>query len=205
MSLEGDLLMPPRGPLKWGWFSKVISALAQRLKIISPNGSVHVSPTPSGYSLRAAESAQTPPETTAWIITPAGLNRYSCFGGNVAILDNAISILSHEVEDTFISALEGQIIAVRIQLELQGIAATRTPIFNEAFSIGDVEFLENPEIVAVGLSEFTNAQSVLPQSRSEGTIYVPLGIIKGGRVIQWAPTTNCVVLLLHQQFLISFV
>jgi hypothetical protein len=204
MSLEGDLLMPPRGPLKWGWFSKVISALAQRLKIISPNGSVHVSPTPSGYSLRAAESAQTPPETTAWIITPAGFNRYSCFGGNVAI-GGSTSILSHEVEDTIISASEGEIIAVRIQLQLQGTAATRTPIFNEAFAIGDVEFLENPEIVAVSLFDFTDAQSVLPQSRSEGTIYVPLGIIKGGRVIQWAPTTNCVVSLSHQQFLISFV
>ena len=200
MSLEGDLLMPPRGPLKWRWFSKVISALAQRLKIISPGGSVQVSPTPSGYSLRAAEAAETPPETTAWIITATGFNQYSCFGGNVEI-----GPLEHEVEDTIISASEGQIIAVRIELELQGTAATRTPIFNEAFSIGDVEFLSTPEIVAVSRSTFEDARSVLPQNRSQGTIYVPLGIIKGGRVRQWAPTTNCVIGLSHQEFFISFV
>ena len=204
MSLEGDLLMPPRGPLKWGWFSKVISALAQRLKIISPGGSVQVSPTPSGYSLRAAEAGETPPETTAWIITPIGANRYSCFGGNVKI-GAGISILEHEVEDTIISTSDGNIIAVRVQIELQGTAVTRTPIFNEAFSIGDVEFLSTPEIVAVSLFDFTDAQSVLPQSRSEGTIYVPLGIIKGGRVRQWAPTTNCVIGLSHQEFFITFV
>ena len=204
MSLYEQITLPPKGPLKWGWFSKVISALAQRLKIISPNGVIKVSSGPTGYSLHFPQTEEVPPETTAWIITPIGANRYSCFGGNVTI-GAGITILEHEVEDTIVSASEAQIIAVRIELELQGTAATRTPIFNEGFSpIGDVEFLDTPEIVAVSLFDFTDAQSVLPQSRSEGTIYVPLGIIKGGRVIQWAPTTNCVISLSHQQFSILY-
>ena len=203
MSLFEQITLPPKGPLKWGWFSKVISALAQRLKIISPNGVIKVSSGPTGYSLHLPRTEEVPPETTAWIITPIGVNQYSCFGGNVKI-GAGITILEHEVEDTIISTSDGNIIAVRVQIELQGTAVTRTPIFNEAFSIGDVEFLSTPEIVAVSLFDFTDAQSVLPQNRSEGTIYVPLGIIKGGRVIQWAPTTNCVISLSHQQFSIFY-
>ena len=199
MSLWGDIMLAPKGPVKWGWFSRILSALAQRLQIISADATIQVSNTPSGYSINLPETT-TEEETTAWIIRGAGIaNTWSCLGGGLAVND-----LSFEVPDTVIIATDGKIIALQIDIELSATTFDDTPIFKESVSFGQLSFTSDPAIVAITTTAYDAAQSTLPQSRSTGTIFVPLGYIEGGRVKQWAPTTNCVIQLDHQEFVITF-
>ena len=192
---ENDISNPPKGPMKWNWFLKVLNSLAKRARLISKDSAIKVTRTNAGNSI-SIDRATTGSETTAWIVSSAGDSRWECYGGGVTI-DTFYS-----VEDKILTSGQGGIVALKIKYSLTAPAYNQTPIFREGLSPSQV-VVTQPEIVIVNRGAFEEAQCAKPQSRPEGTIYIALAIIDQRFVSMLVGTTDFSVTLYHDQFLVT--
>jgi hypothetical protein len=161
MSLEGDLLMPPRGPLKWRWLTEMMTKLSRAAGILSPDGSVRINPTTGGVTL------YTPPAAaSAYIdIRPVGNNRY-----RVPALTFFDGSGFWEFEEQEVTLLENQILCLKVDYR----AAVLQP-----------NLMDSVTLVSITVTQLESATTAAPIAATyvAGVIYIPLAMRQGGFVV----------------------
>lgn len=196
MSLETDLLLPPRGPVKWRWLTKMIEQITKRAGVVSPDDSVQISPTHGGITISPPRTTTPPPdEPFDWSVEQIG-GFYSCKGGTLNI--NALDPVT--IPDAFLSVNRGDFICVLF------VAALNDPTITPRFwdGMGDYTISADPAPALVSASPATiqGARFWLPGTRTTGTIYIPIArIAPDGAVEQFKnPGFEIVLYLRHQDF-----
>lgn len=190
-------MLPPRGPLKWRWLTRMINKLATAAGIISPEQTIAINPTTGGLTLSTIQSTSTTgAEWTADIVN----NRWLVKGGTIYINSYPPIV----VPDVTISPDDGQLVCVEVAFTLSASGYNLTPIFAELLASGDINGTPTAEIKAVSPSTFAAAQSCLPGSRSDGLILIPLLISKNGAPRQIAPSRSFYLTIYHQDFSLQF-
>jgi|694.fasta_scaffold02660_22 hypothetical protein len=167
MSLEGDLLMPPRGPLKWRWLTEMLTKLSKAAGILSPDGSVQINPTTGGVTL------YTPPTATTGRIDirPVGSDRY-----RVPALTFFDGIDFSEIGEQEVTLRENEILCLRYAYTLA------------LFQNPDAEPVT---LVSISVSDLEYATTAKPTNETPvaGLIYIPLAMRQDGFVIFAKQTT----------------
>lgn len=188
MSLEGDLLLPPRGPAKWGWVQTMMSKIARARGVMSPDHSISVSPSTGGLTLRSAGGAV---ESSADLPT----DPFQCAksGSSVAIVGGRVRFNSDSgsdltLADDVLSAGSSQIICVRVPLSLTAAGQVLTPRPWEGLVWTTHVTAGTPEFLAVSLTEFADAFYLLPGTPAQynADLLIPIAMTNtSGALTQW--------------------
>ena len=169
MSLEGDLKLPPRGPLKWGWLAMILTKLARAAGLISPDDSVEIAPTATGLAVRADVSSSAFEESTLpWGLTTNANGTVTVKGGDLVVTN----VGTYAVGDASLSITNADFIAIRIDLALDAAGLLLTPRFWSGLI--EVTISPDPYLVAISTATLEAARSVMPGLRTTGTIYIPV-------------------------------
>lgn len=194
MSLEGDLLLPPKGPLKWRWLSSIIEKIARAASLISPNDSVIIAPTASGLSLRTPGQAAFD-AGSAWAASQIG-SEWTMRGGDVEV--SGIGTYTVPLLRFFNPSVLS-FAAIRIDLSLTPAGIALTPRAWEPLS--DVT-VDSVTLGVVTRTTLEAARSVLPGTRTTGTIYIPIATITPfQQILAYGYTPR--VFLYHQYFTVA--
>ena len=150
MSLQGDLLMPPRGPLKWRWLTEMLAKLSKAAGILSPDGSVQINPTTGGVTL------YTPAQPRVRIdIKRLGKNLYE-----VPDLFVVIELQGFDIPPTVVSVPNNYLVCIKIDFPL--------PVTFENIASSELS------VVVIPISQLSSADA------GAGLIYIPLAINENG-------------------------
>lgn len=203
MSLEGDLLLPPRGPLKWRWLTAMLTKLGRAAALLSPDQSIAVKPSLNELVLtRRNQAPETNPAYNPWRVIKTGSSLYHVDGGEIKV--NGTNKFPADADLT-IQPRDTRLVVVKVSLDLTASGDAVTPRFNGTFSGAELTVVGTPTIETITFEQLENARSVLPGVRSEGVIYVPLAIVSYGNVEQvWLKKLSRIrVDLRHCDFKIS--
>lgn len=195
-SLDTDLLLPPRGPVKWGWLTRMIEKIARRAGVVSPDNSVQINRTTGGITISPRRTATPAPEVPPnWSVTSEG-GYYSCTGGTLNI--NAIDSVT--IADAFLAVPAGYVVCVRFEAALND--PTLTPRFWESMADYTISATAPPALVAVSINTIREAQFWLPDTRTTGLIYIPIARITPDGAVEQLKNLNfeIVLYLRHQDF-----
>jgi hypothetical protein len=194
MSLEGDLLMPPRGPLKWRWLTEMLTKLSKAAGILSPDGSVQINPTTGGVTL------YTPPKpSTGLDIRP--------------VTDDVWEVPALTVDIEFIEFFElpkqtviiqkNQFLCVKVEYHLNPTAMALPAIFRNSVFLSDLVGSPDVSLVSISQTTLTAAQAAAPGGgSSQGIIYIPLAVREGSLAVLWR-ADNVALSIFHGQFKFS--
>jgi len=195
-SLDTDLLLPPRGPVKWGWLTRMIEKIARRAGVVSPDDSVQISRTHGGITISPRRTITPVPDGSLdWSVTKQG-GYYACKGGTLNI--NAVDPVT--VADAFLGVPGGDFVCVRFEAALND--PTITPRFWESMTDYTISATAPPALVAVSINTIREAQFWLPGTRTTGLIYIPIARITPDGAVEQLKNLNfeIVLYLRHQDF-----
>lgn len=196
MSLETDLLLPPRGPVKWRWLTRMIEQITRRAGIVSPDDSVQISPTHGGITISPRRTTTpAPAEPLDWSVTPNG-GYYSCRGGTLNI--NALDPVT--IPDTLLGVTVGDFVCVLFVASLND--PSLTPRFWEEMGDYTISADPAPALVSASPAAIQRAGFWLPGTLNTCAIYLPIArITPDGSVEQIKnPGFELVLYLRHQEF-----
>jgi hypothetical protein len=192
MSLEGDLLMPPRGPLKWRWLTEMLAKLSKAAGILSPDGSVQINPTTGGVTL------YTPPTATTAFLAIEQLGPTS-FKVPELTVDVAF-ISSHTLIEQVITVPQDRLLCIAVEYSLTSLAWDEAPNFNTAVLLEDIDPPVSVSLQAVNRSTFEAAQAALPRFGSAGgLVYIPIAVHEQRFVVLASASTAFSVSLFQGQ------
>jgi hypothetical protein len=174
MSLEVDLLMPPRGPLKWRWLTEMLAKLSKAAGILSPDGSVQINPTTGGVTL------YTPPPVST-LLKIEGLERDQYRVPELLLSIDDIS--DHTLSEQIITVLPGQLLCIAVTYALTEEAGEDVARMGTRFVASDIAGTPSVALVAISRAELESAQAARPMGDSSGVIYIPLAVQENGLVV----------------------
>lgn len=198
MSLESDLLLPPRGPAQWRWLDKMFTRIARAARVISPDDSVTISPTTGGLSLASQPIASV--GNTTWRVKNASTpGSYDVTGGTITI--NAVA--DTVIADATLASAYGDFICLKLDFDSSG-ATPPARFFTSLVDGADIN-LSASAIVSVTEAVMEAAQFNLVGVRTTGTIYIPLARIGTSGIIDqiMRENANIYLYLRHSDFTVT--
>ena len=174
MSLEGDLLMPPRGPLKWRWLTEMLAKLSKAAGILSPDGSVQINPTTGGVTL------YTPPSVST-LLKIESLERDQYRVPELLLSIDEVS--DHTLSQQIITVLPGQFLCISVAYSLTTEAAEQAARMGSFFVASEIAGTPTVTLAAISRSALESAQAARPMGASSGQIYIPLAVQDNGLVV----------------------
>lgn len=199
MSLEGDISLPPRGPVRWRWFTRILTALARASRTISPDGSLIISPVTGGITVQGNTVTTTAENVPAdpWSLTRNAGGRYAISGGSVDILGYTVAVPSSSL-----LVPEGHILAMLFEYELTAPAFDQAPILNTLLASSDVVAEPTVEWVALTASALALKRVAVPRDTEFGAIAIPVAVMIGGVFERHLAQRDFSITVTHHDFTI---
>lgn len=186
MSLEGDLLLPPRGPARWGWAQKMMTAISRARGVLSPDESIVVNPSTGTLTLaRPYEpSGEDPNYPDPFRVRSEGTaNRYTVSAGTVYFNSGDPVTIPASV----LSVFDESLIVIRAPLLLTGAGSALTPRHWGTLTwTTEVDLSDDVAFDSATLAEVDGFQYLLPGVRSSCDLLIPIAYVKpGSQLTQW--------------------